>query len=76
MGIEASFHKGLHDHRVTLGSREFRAGWPATFSIASGALLYSAKDALVLPWKQHRGAAIVLLTLCAYAACFRERDEK
>lgn len=73
MGIEASIHKGLNDHRINVGGREFRAGWPASVALSSGALLYGVRQHLPVPWtRRTRGAAVVMLALVAYAACFRE----
>lgn len=59
----------IHTHEVEFRGRKYVAGTPATLAILGGALVYGARDRL--PWQRYNKHLIVLLTLSAYAACFR-----
>ncbi len=73
MDVTGHWHKGINEHEIEVNGRKYRAGWPATAAIVLGALTFGARSSL--PWKPARtGPLIVLVSVCAYVACFR-RDE-
>jgi hypothetical protein len=59
----------IHEHHVVVYGRKWRAGWEATAVLAAGAVAFDARS--VFPWPRVRTPAVLVLTACAYAACFR-----
>ena len=73
MSVAFEVEKSLHVHTVEWLGRRYRAGTSASVALFGGFLAYGMRE--FLPWPRFRGPAILALTACAYAACFKRVED-